>query len=78
MPKPEKRLGMLKVKKHPFFEKIEWQKAYDGELKMPKVALRKVVKSDLPYSYDKNEDSEEEDDYFEERKEESFVDERPL
>lgn len=56
---------MSKIKKHPFFDKIDWSAAYEQELKMPKIIPRKIVKSDLPYNF--NGDSDDED-YFEDRK----------
>lgn len=72
---PEKRLTISSIKKHGFFDKLNWDKARDGQLKMPKLSLRKIVKSDLPYNY--NGDSEE-DDYFEKPEgHESSIMERP-
>ncbi len=65
---PEKRLTLQKIRRHPWFTpEVEWDKVQDGLLKMPKVTLRKIVKSDLPYNF--NDDSED-DDYFEKKEDE--------
>jgi len=42
---PEKRLNLSRIKKHAFFDKIDWDQAYDAKLKMPKISLRQIVKS---------------------------------
>ena len=33
--KPEKRLAISGIKKHAFFEKLDWERCYQGKLKMP-------------------------------------------
>ena len=73
--KPEKRLTISGIKKHAFFDKLDWERCYQGKLKMPKIALRKVAKSNLPYNF--NEESEDED-YFEKKNESSFEDRSPV
>ena len=40
---PEKRLTIAGIKKHAFFDKIDWERCHQGKLKMPQIALRKVV-----------------------------------
>jgi hypothetical protein len=54
------------LKKHPFFNNkspIDWKAVYDAKLLMPKINLRPVFKSSLPFSY-KGEESEDEGDYY--------------
>ena len=72
---PEKRLTISGIKKHAFFDKLDWERCYQGKLKMPVITLRKVVKSNFPYNF--NEESEEED-YFEKKNESSMEDRSPV
>ena len=50
---PYKRLGSGKrdaeeIKEHPFFAQINWNEALQRKLKVPKMALKKVAKVEVP------------------------------
>lgn len=50
---PYKRLGAGKrdaeeIKEHPFFQTINWNDVVQRKLKVPKIQLKKVVKTEIP------------------------------
>lgn len=44
---PHKRISIRSIKKLPFFKKIDWKIVQEGKLKMPKIKIQPIVKSDL-------------------------------
>ncbi len=59
---------MAKIKRHPFFNQknssIDWDGVSKGNLKMPAINPRPVVKSPFPFKYGQSSEDGDDDEYF--------------
>jgi len=67
---PQNRLGITRLKKHPFFSKIDWKAASEGKLSPPKPELRPVSQSYMAVEDWDSMDGSDKEGAFDERKNE--------